>query len=208
MYNHSLKFLMIKKIVFLLTFILTLNVGFSQNKTFDEKSLRDEELVVLAVHKLSLNDYELQKILRSLVQFFDTKRISNNNLDFSHFFLYFSVWTDIYKGKEEDFEPFFTEFLNVYNKRLILPSYYEMPPMHFYKSIADQNLVFFFEECIIDGGWRPDLNAYEIVNNKKETLLDYINYLLKVGRGDPDTMVFIRDMLHDECGAKFGAELD
>ena len=191
-----------KKKVFLITFILTVCIVFSQTKPTNQ--LSKEELASIAVKDIT--EIQFKNVLRSISAEIDSSRIANRTIpQFYKFFVVHGAYT----GKEEDFSFFLHEFLNVYNQRLISPEYLGIPPMHFYKRMFELNLAGFFEDYVIDPELKVlDFNAYEIVNGEKETLLDFINLHLKKGRGDSDTLIFIRDTLHDEFGAKFGYELD
>ena len=52
-----------------------------------------------------------------------------------------------------------------------------------------------------------DFNAYQIIDGKKETILDWVLKWVEQGRGDSDELLDITSALEDEFGAKYGKEL-
>ena len=52
-----------------------------------------------------------------------------------------------------------------------------------------------------------DYNAYEIVNGKKETILDWVENWIALGRGDAEELRDVAYGLKDEFGAKLGKDL-
>ena len=52
-----------------------------------------------------------------------------------------------------------------------------------------------------------DFNAYQIIDGKKETILDWVLKWVEQGRGDSDELLDITSALEDELGAKYGKEL-
>ena len=154
----------------------------------------------------SFSEVQFKNVVRSICAEIDSSRIANRRIP--QFYKFFKVH-GVYKGPEEGFTPFLHNFLNQNKQKLVCPDYLGIKPQLFFKRMFELSLAGFFEDYIIDPELKDlDLNAYEIVNGKKETLLDFINIHLEKGRGDSDTLIFIRDTLHEEYGAKFGAELD
>ena len=52
-----------------------------------------------------------------------------------------------------------------------------------------------------------DFNAYQIVDGKKETILDWVDKWVASGRGDKDELLDVSSALADELGAKRGNQL-
>jgi len=159
---------------------------------------------ILKVGK-SFSDEQFNILMRGLCIAIDTAFVNNKSVP--KFQLEFKK-SGIYKGSEEDFTPFLHKFLNDNKQKMICPKDSSLLQKHFYKRMFQLSLIDFFQDYIIDPEMKDlDLNAFEIVNGKKETLLDFIDYQLKKGFGDSDTLIYIRDTLQEEFGAKFGAEL-
>lgn len=52
-----------------------------------------------------------------------------------------------------------------------------------------------------------DFNAYQIIDGKKETILDWVLKWAAQGRGDAEELLDITSALEDEFGAKYGRDL-
>jgi hypothetical protein len=117
-----------------------------------------------------------------------------------------------FKGNDEEFKIFFHNFLNTYKNQIICPRYKVStriyPPQHLFKRILAVGMNETFEEYFFnleDG--EIDYNAYEIVNGKKETILDWVENWIALGRGDAEELRDVAYGLKDEFGAKLGKDL-
>jgi len=117
-----------------------------------------------------------------------------------------------FKGNDEEFKLFFNNFLNTYKNQFICPRYKVTtsiyPSQHLFKRILAMGMDQTFEEYFFyleDGD--IDYNAYEIVNGKKETILDWVENWIVLGRGDVDELRDVASSLEDEFGAKYGKDL-
>jgi hypothetical protein len=186
-----------KFLLFVVTFFGALSLSFAQNVNDESKQ-----------HEFGAepSDSQLSIFLHSLCVEIDSARINNQTIpDFYYLFKYWGV----FDGSEKDFKPFFHKFLNDNKQKLICPNSGGIKAKHFYKRMFQLSLDEFFIDYIIDPEMKDlDLNAYEIVDGKKETLLDYIGKKIKNNIGDVDTLIYISDTLHEEFGAKFGVELN
>ena len=82
------------------------------------------------------------------------------------------------------------------------------PPQHLFKRILAVEMNEIFEEYFFDlEEGDIDYNAYEIVNEKKETILDWVENWIAQGKGDAEELRDIAYSLRDEFGAKYGKEL-
>lgn len=117
-----------------------------------------------------------------------------------------------FKGNNEEFRAFFNSFLNTYKNQIICPRFKVSsrvyPPQHLFKRILAVGMNETFEEYFFDlEEGDIDYNAYEIVNGKKETILDWVENWIAQGRGDAEELRDIAYSLRDEFGAKYGKEL-
>lgn len=118
-----------------------------------------------------------------------------------------------YTGTSEDFPEFFNNFLNKYKNKIICPEAIigarGYPVQHIYKRLLAAGLNEAYEEYFfnLENG-DVDFNAYEIVNGKKETILDWVEVWIAKGKGDPAELRDVAEILRDEFGAKYGYELD
>jgi len=118
-----------------------------------------------------------------------------------------------FKGNDEEFKVFFHKFLNTYKNQIICPQYKVTsriyPPHHLFKRILAVGMNETYEEYFfnLENG-DIDYNAYEIVNGEKETVLDWVEKWIALGRGDADELRDVAYSLKDEFGAKYGKELN
>jgi hypothetical protein len=185
-----------KFLLFIVIVFGAISLSFAQNA--DGVSIQDE-------FGVELSDSQFYKLVHGLCVEIDSARINNQTIP--DFYYIFKIFGD-FDGSEKDFKPFFHKFLN--NKqKLICPNSGGIKAVHFYKRMFQLSLDEFFIDYIIDPEMKElDLNAYEIVDGKKETVLDFIGKKIKNNIGDVDTLIYISDTLHEEFGAKFGVELN
>tara|TARA_B100000809_G_C15127732_1_gene527012 strand:+ start:1544 stop:2623 length:1080 start_codon:yes stop_codon:yes gene_type:complete len=117
-----------------------------------------------------------------------------------------------YDGTEEDFSKYFNNFLNKYKNQIICPEFKVTtnvyPPQHLFKRLLAAGMNETYEEYFFnfeDGD--VDFNAYQIIDGKKETILDWVEHWIAEGLGDPEELRDIASGLRDEFGAKYGKEL-
>jgi len=105
---------------------------------------------------------------------------------------------------------FVSVFLNKYKNKLICPKDKRSSiarDKHLFKEALWRGVIDLFDEMLFDDeNYTIDFNAYEIVNGKKETVLDFIEVIRYAGRGDPDELDSIKDVII-ELGGKYGYEL-
>lgn len=76
-----------------------------------------------------------------------------------------------------------------------------------FKTALIDGVIDLFDEILLDDeNYEIDFNGYEMVNGKKETVIDYIDKLLKTGSYDRAELVSIREVIVD-LGGKKGDEL-
>lgn len=114
-------------------------------------------------------------------------------------------------ANEEEKNILIVSFLNKYKQKLICPKSKgdsNSRDLHIYKVAALQGITDLFNEILLDDEDFPgvDFNAYEIVDGKKETLVDYIEYLIGTNLYDNDELELLRDDLIELSG-KRGSEL-
>ena len=117
-----------------------------------------------------------------------------------------------FQGNDREFRAFFNNFLNTYKNQIICPRYKVSsrvyPPQHLFKRILAVGMNETFEEYFFDlEDGDIDYNAYEIVNGKKETILDWVENWIALGRGDAEELRDVAYSLKDEFGAKLGKDL-
>ena len=117
-----------------------------------------------------------------------------------------------FKGNNEEFRAFFNSFLKTYKNQIICPRFKVSsrvyPPQHLFKRILAVGMNEIFEEYFFDlEEGDIDYNAYEIVNEKKETILDWVENWIAQGKGDAEELRDIAYSLRDEFGAKYEKEL-
>ena len=117
-----------------------------------------------------------------------------------------------YNGTEEDFSKYFNNFLNKYKNQIICPEFKVTtnvyPPQHLFKRLLAAGMNETYEEYFFNfENGDVDFNAYQIIDGKKETILDWVLKWVEQGRGDSDELLDITSALEDEFGAKYGKEL-
>tara|TARA_Y100000385_G_scaffold252241_1_gene275562 strand:+ start:132 stop:767 length:636 start_codon:yes stop_codon:yes gene_type:complete len=102
-----------------------------------------------------------------------------------------------------------SSFLNKYKQDLVCPKLKSRKgsrDMHIFKSAITSGVAELFDELLDEDLYDIDYNAYEIVDGKKETLLDYLDEIISSGQYDNDDMELLRDDII-EAGGKRGSEL-
>jgi hypothetical protein len=117
-----------------------------------------------------------------------------------------------YAGTEKDFPKYFNNFLNTYKNQLICPKYQVTtniyPPQHLFKRILASGMNEIYEEYFFNfENGDVDFNAYQIIDGKKETILDWVEKWIELGRGDAEELRDVAYSLEDEFGAKYGKDL-
>ena len=117
-----------------------------------------------------------------------------------------------YSGTKEDFPKYFNNFLNKYKNQIICPKYQVTtniyPPQHIFKRLLAAGLNETYEEYFFNfENGDVDFNAYQIIDGKKETILDWVEKWVRDKRGDAEELRDIAYSLRDEFGAKYGKEL-
>ncbi|MBL6449625.1 hypothetical protein JMN32_25160 [Fulvivirga sp. 29W222] len=113
--------------------------------------------------------------------------------------------------KESNKNMIIVAFLNKYKQKLICPKVTgktDSRDMLIYKKAALEGIVDLYDEILLDNEAFPniDFNGYEIVDGNKETVVDYIDYLIKTVLYDKDELELLRDDIID-YGGKRGVEL-
>ncbi|EAW31809.1 hypothetical protein GP2143_05145 [marine gamma proteobacterium HTCC2143] len=117
-----------------------------------------------------------------------------------------------YSGSKTDFPKYFNHFLNTYKNQIICPKYQVTtniyPPQHLFKRILASGMNETYEEYFFNfENGDVDFNAYQIVDGKKETIIDWVDKWVASGRGDKDELLDVAYSLSDEFCAKRGSEL-
>ena len=103
-----------------------------------------------------------------------------------------------------------SNFLNKYKQKLVCEKSKDKGGdrnRHLYKVAVLEGVIDFYDEILLDDDFYTiNLNAYEIVNGKKETLIDYIDYLISTGLHGKSDLELLRDDIID-LGGKRGMEL-
>jgi hypothetical protein len=101
-------------------------------------------------------------------------------------------------------------FLNTYKNELICKKAKDSivrRDLHVYKLALFRSVINFFDELLLDeDNYTIDFNAYEMVDGKKETLVDYIDKLIEAGRHSKGELLSIRDVVV-HLGGKRGVDL-
>lgn len=104
-----------------------------------------------------------------------------------------------------------SSFLNKYKQELVCPkdqSRKNSRDLHIYKTAILGGVIDLFDEILLNTDeYDIDFNAYEIVDGKKETVLDYIDKMIATNRRDNDELELLKDDII-EAGAKIGDELN
>lgn len=103
-----------------------------------------------------------------------------------------------------------SHFLNSYKNDLICKKINDTTVkrnLHLYKLNLLRSVIDTFDELLLDeDNYTIDFNAYEIVDGKKETVVDYIDKLIAGGLHDRGELLSIRDVIV-HLGGKKGSEL-
>ena len=103
-----------------------------------------------------------------------------------------------------------SKFLNKYKNELICPPdkiEKDNRSKHLYKSAILKGITDLFDEMLLnDDEFKIDFNMYEIIDNKKETLLDYIDKLIASKNYNKEELQLIQMDIED-LGGKRGNEL-
>ena len=117
-----------------------------------------------------------------------------------------------YSGTKTEFPKYFNNLLNTYKNQMICPKYQVttniFPPQHLFKRILAAGMNETYEEYFFnleDGD--VNFNAYQIVDGKKETVLDWVDKWVASGRGNKEELLDVASALEDEFGAKRGNQL-
>ena len=117
-------------------------------------------------------------------------------------------------GKNEDdhnINIYVSNFLNKYKNQLICPKdeyLQDNRTKHLYKSAILKGISALFDEILLnEDEYEIDFNAYEIVNGKKETILDYLDKLILTENYDKKELQMIQMDIED-LGGKRGIELN
>lgn len=108
-----------------------------------------------------------------------------------------------------------SKFFNQYKNKLICPgrSTSVIPlcnrPNHLFKYAVLFPIMDFYDEILFnkEAGFNIDFNAYEIVDGKKETIVDFLEKMVATNEYDNDTLLLLRDDIMD-FGGKRGADLE
>lgn len=103
-----------------------------------------------------------------------------------------------------------SQFLNTYKNKLICKKAKDSivrRDLHVYKLALFRSVIDTFDELLFDeDNYTIDFNAYEMVDGKKETLVDYIDKLIADGNHGKGELLSIRDVVV-HLGGKKGSEL-
>ena len=119
---------------------------------------------------------------------------------------------EIYKisANDKNKNQIVSHFLNTYKNELICVRKQDTDikrNVHLYKYALFRSIIDMFDELLLDeDNYTIDFNAYEIVDGKKETVVDYIDKLIAAGRHDRGELLSIRDVIV-HLGGKKGSEL-
>ncbi len=117
-----------------------------------------------------------------------------------------------YSGSSKDFPKYFNKFLNDNNQNLICPAFKagveSYPKQHFYKMLLASGFEEVFDEYFFDfDDGDINYNAYEIVDGKKETIVDWAEKWKLRRNANVADIEDVIEILQDEFGAKRGIDL-
>ena len=119
---------------------------------------------------------------------------------------------DAYKTSESDKNKnqIVSHFLNTYKNDLVCKKFNDSTVnrnLHLYKLNLLRSIIDTFDELLLDeDNYTIDFNAYEMVDGKKETLVDYIDKLIEDGNHGKGELLSIRDVVV-HLGGKRGVDL-
>lgn len=173
----------------------------------DSQSLKD---LIVVYNNMNIDLLELTDRLCAMA-----RRVSYTSSSKKHWIK--EILEKELKVKESDpnYKKTMSNFWNKYQHRFICSAFPDsgFPRReHIFKRIIHDRYThvlddFFFDEDLIEVDW----NVVEVHNGKKETLIDYLDHILKTERRgsqyDLDEVREIRDGLREEYGAKRASEL-
>jgi len=117
-----------------------------------------------------------------------------------------------FQGNDKEFRVFLNTFLNTHKNKIICPQFKVssrlFPSQHLFKRILAVGMNETYEEYFFDlEEGDIDFNAYEMVNGKKETVLDWVESWIAQGKGNAEELRDVAYSLADEFGAKKGIDL-
>ena len=117
-----------------------------------------------------------------------------------------------YSGSSKDFPKYFNKFLNDNNQNLICPAFKagveSYPKQHFYKMLLASGFEEVFDEYFFDfDDGDINYNAFEIVDGKKETIVDWAEKWKLRRDANVADIEDVIEILQDEFGAKRGIDL-
>jgi len=167
----------------------------NQNLNIPQQPIQIKDLT-----EKEINDIALRLCIIIITQGFEVKRINR----------IIAEGIDI-DTNDPNINSFVSVFLNKYKNKLICPKDKRSSlsrEKHLFKEAIFRGKIDLFDEILFDDeNYTIDFNAYEIVDGKKETVLDYIDFIIQSGRGDPDDLDSIKDVIILEFGGKYGYEL-
>ena len=101
-------------------------------------------------------------------------------------------------------------FLNIHKDKIICyrdENDQDSRDLHLFKVAASDGLIEFFKLFLFNPEYEIDLNVYQIVDEKKETLLDYIDKLINTGEYGPETGTLGQIKIHLEFKLKRDSKL-
>jgi hypothetical protein len=119
---------------------------------------------------------------------------------------------EIYKlsANDKNKNQIVSQFLNTYKNDLICIKQQDTDikrNVHLYKYALFRSIIDTFDELLLDeDNYTIDFNAYEMVDGKKETVVDYIDKLIAAGRHDKGELLSVRGAI-THLGGKRGSEL-
>ncbi len=175
------------KILFLILFLLSFSLG----SVAQQKKLSDDKIELISA-KLCTN-----------IKYSRSNEFKIN--DFRSIIL--RELSTIGSSKSQD--KAVSDFLNRYsNKMVCVKNHLERNsrPLHLYKTAVLDGVLDLFDELMDDEVYQIDWNAYQIVNGKKETLIDYLDKVLNGKFKNDSDLELLRDDLIN-YGAKRGKDL-
>ena len=99
-----------------------------------------------------------------------------------------------------------SSFLNKYKQKMVCPKDpgdLSTRDLHLYKTAIINGVIDLFDEILFDDDeYQIDFNAFEIVDGKKETVLDYLDKLLSTTHKGDDDLELLRDDIIDFGGRR------
>ncbi len=164
----------------------------------------------------SIKDWQERKLSKDKVSYLAAKLCGNINFSSSAGFKPQEFKSIILKDigaseslSEEEKNKKVTWFLNTYKNELICaPNHLKRDdrPLHLYKTAILDGVIDLFDELTDDDLYQIDWNSYEIIDGKKETVIDYLDKVLNGVFSDNEDLEMLREDLLD-MGAKRGKDL-